>query len=242
MNIVDVFWQVTAYLKEVNLVSTFVRLFLAVVLGGIIGMERRRKRQAAGFRTHILVCVGSTLAMITNQYIYTYITNGVGDPARIGAQVISGIGFLGAGTILITGKQQIKGLTTAAGLWASAAMGLAIGIGFYSGALIGCLFIMVVITYLHKFDEVFYKRAHIVNLYIEIDGLPRFKEVLAYLRANHREVSSVDLVRPKDSDIENLGMFATISFDPKQDEQEAIESIRSLQGVTFVEELSWQTF
>lgn len=239
MSILDTLNQMASYLKEVNLLSTFVRLFLAVLLGGIIGMERRRKHQAAGFRTHILVCVGSTLAMITNQYIFTYITHGVGDPARIGAQVISGIGFLGAGTILVTGKQQIKGLTTAAGLWASAAMGLAIGIGFYSGALIGCLFIMVVITYLHKFDEVFYKRSHIVNLYIEIDGLPRFKEVLAYLRANHKEVSSVDLVRSKNSDIESMGMFVTISFDAKQDEQGAIENIRALEGVTFVEELNW---
>lgn len=239
MPLFDMLNQVASYLKEVNLLSTFVRLFLAVVLGGIIGMERRRKHQAAGFRTHILVCVGSTLAMITNQYIFTYVTGGVGDPARIGAQVISGIGFLGAGTILVTGKQQIKGLTTAAGLWASAAMGLAIGIGFYSGALIGCLFIMVVITYLHKFDEVFYKRSHIVNLYIEIDGLPRFKEVLSYLRANHKEVSSVDLVRSKNTDVEIMGMFVTISFDAKQDEQGAIENIRALEGVTFVEELNW---
>jgi hypothetical protein len=98
---------------------------------------------------------------------------------------------------------------------------------------------MVVITYLHKFDEVFYKRSHIVNLYIEIDGLPRFKEVLAYLRANHKEVSSVDLVKPKSSEISSLGLFVTISFDAKQDEQGDIENIRALEGVTFVEELNW---
>ena len=127
-------------LREINILSIIVRLTMAAICGGFIGYDRGRKRRPAGLRTHILVCIGSALVMITNQYIID-IMGYSSDPTRLGAQVISGIGFLGAGTILITGKQQVKGLTTAAGLWASACMGLAIGIGFYEGALIGCIFI-----------------------------------------------------------------------------------------------------
>ena len=105
-------------MEELNSVSIIARLCLAVLCGGIIGVERGRKGRPAGFRTHILVCLGSALAMMTNAYLIEYY--GGGDPARLGAQVISGIGFLGAGTIIVTGRQQVKGLTTAAGLWASA--------------------------------------------------------------------------------------------------------------------------
>lgn len=226
------------YLREVNLLSTFVRLALAVVLGGVIGMERGRRKQAAGFRTHILVCVGATLAMITNQYIFQVLTDGVGDPARIGAQVLSGIGFLGAGTILITGRQQIKGLTTAAGLWACAAMGLALGIGFYSGAVIGCLIIVFVITLLHRLDEAVYKRERFLRLYVELEGMQHFKTVLSYLRTRFHEVDSVELLRHGEQS-SSVGIFVTIALSPKQDSQEEMVGIRTVEGVLYVEELSW---
>jgi len=89
-----------------------------MLLGGILGIERGRKYRPAGFRTYMLVCLGTTIVMLTNQYVYE--RYGGGDPVRMGAQVISGIGFLGAGTIIVTGHNQVKGLTTAAGLWAAA--------------------------------------------------------------------------------------------------------------------------
>ena len=89
--------QLTAYLAELNPVSIFLRLLLATLCGGLIGMERGKKRRAAGFRTHILVCLGSSVTMITNQYLFTVVSNGAGDPGRLGAQVISGIGFFGGG-------------------------------------------------------------------------------------------------------------------------------------------------
>ncbi len=124
---------------DFNCISITVRLALSLLCGGVLGFERERKGRAAGFRTYMLVCMGATLVMLTNQYIHDY--TGTGDIARLGAQVISGIGFLGAGTIIVTGRNHIKGLTTAAGLWASACIGLAIGIGFYFGAIIGSFFI-----------------------------------------------------------------------------------------------------
>ena len=125
---------------DINIWSILLRLVLAVLFGGAIGVERATKRHAAGFRTYILVCVGATLAMLVNQY--TVVTFDSGDATRLGAQVISGIGFLGAGSILITSRSQVRGLTTAAGLWASACVGLAIGAGFYTAAVVTGLLIL----------------------------------------------------------------------------------------------------
>lgn len=125
------------------IIDTFhitLRLVLALVLGGLIGFEREQSSHAAGFRTHILVCLGSTLVMLLSMYgfsAFAHLENVRLDPARLAAQVISGIGFLGAGTILYTGK-SITGLTTAASLWVVAAIGLAIGAGFYYAAAITC--------------------------------------------------------------------------------------------------------
>ena len=125
------FQEFLAQLQGAGLLAVFVKLLMAAFFGGVIGLERETKRRPAGFRTFVLVCIGSTLAMTTNTYLCEMY--GTGDPATIPAQVISGIGFLGAGTIIVTRRNQVKGLTTAAGLWACASMGLAIGAGFYSG-------------------------------------------------------------------------------------------------------------
>ena len=135
-----------SYLRELNMASLLLRLILAMLCGGLLGLERGRKRRPAGSRTYMLVCLGAALTMVLSQYEYVMLTTewadvstelGIRtDVARFGAQVVNGIGFLGAGTIMITGRQQIKGLTTAAGLWASACMGLAIGAGFYESVLL----------------------------------------------------------------------------------------------------------
>ncbi len=121
----------------VNLFSTIIRLSLAFILGGVIGLEREKKGVSAGLRTHILVTVGSTLVMLTSLYIYGNYQRegGTIDPGRIAAGVITGIGFLGAGTI-IRSKEGIRGLTTAASIWVSAAIGLAVGCGYFSAAII----------------------------------------------------------------------------------------------------------
>ncbi|NLX93193.1 MAG: MgtC/SapB family protein [Clostridiales bacterium] len=130
--------------------EALLRLTLAGVFGGIIGFEREHSHRPAGFRTHILVAVGSALVMLTSSYIfieYQGLTNM--DPARLGAQVISGIGFLGAGTILREGF-SVKGLTTAASLWAVSCIGLAVGIGYYEGAFIATIFIYITLNFLKR--------------------------------------------------------------------------------------------
>ena len=131
--------ETIAYLREFHFASVVLRLALAMLLGGCIGLERGRKRRPAGFRTYMLVCLGAALTVLLSLYEFTMVTGpwsdicaeiGIKtDVSRFGAQVINGIGFLGAGTILVTGRQQVKGLTTAAGLWASACTGLAVGAG-----------------------------------------------------------------------------------------------------------------
>ena len=120
-------------LRDVTTLSVFVRLACALICGGIIGIERSYKRRPAGFRTHILICIGAAITTLTSQYLYLnmhYFT----DMARLGAQVVAGIGFIGAGTIIVTKRQRVKGLTTAAGLWTSGIIGLTFGGGFYEAA------------------------------------------------------------------------------------------------------------
>lgn len=122
-------------LRHLTILSILVRFLMAFLFGGIIGLERGRRQQAAGLRTHMMVCIGAASTMIVSEYMVKY-AGATGDVMRLSAQVVSGIGFLGAGTIIVTKQNRIRGLTTAASLWASACMGIVIGSGFYECALI----------------------------------------------------------------------------------------------------------
>ncbi len=143
----------------VNNYEILIRLALACILGGVIGIERERNRHPAGLRTHILVCVGATLVMLCNIYIFEQYKESANiDPTRMGAQVISGIGFLGAGTIIKEGL-SIRGLTTAASLWAVACLGISIGIGFYAGAIITTSIVLIILVFFSKFEYLFYGKS-----------------------------------------------------------------------------------
>ena len=128
-------------LREINTLTILFRMVLAIICGGLIGIERSIKNRPAGFRTHILIIVGATTASLTGHYIYLNMSLPT-DMSRLGAQVITGLGFIGAGTIIVTGQKTVKGLTTAAGLWATGIVGLAIGAGFYEGAIVGTIAIL----------------------------------------------------------------------------------------------------
>lgn len=164
-DIIEILKQIGILLKELNLLSVTVRVMLAVICGGIIGAERGRAHQPAGMRTYMLVCLGAAIVMSTGQYMYD--TFGAGDPSRLGAQVISGIGFLGAGSIIISGKTKVRGLTTAAGLWTSASIGLAIGIGFYSAGIIGTVVVYLIMTQFKKVEYSMLVDSTCYGLYIE---------------------------------------------------------------------------
>jgi len=230
--------EFAAYLKELNTVSILFRFALATLCGSLIGFERGKRRHAAGLRTHIIVCIGATAVMLVNQYSVTYI-NPNSDPARMGAQVISGIGFLGAGTIVITGSQrnqQVKGLTTAAGLWASACMGLCIGIGFYLGAVIMCAFLFVVIVVLNQVDERYLKSSSMLRLYLEYSPTTPFSSILGALRREGWNMTHIEPLQHIGSG--NASILLEIqSRHRKWDAQKVLELVRSVEGVLFVEEV-----
>ena len=153
-------------LRDLNLLSVIVRMVLAMIFGGTIGFERGLRQRAAGLRTHMLLCVGAASTMLVSQYMYA--SYGVGDPARLSAQVLSGIGFLGAGTIIINRRNQVKGLTTAATLWATACMGLAVGSGFYECALVMYVLLIFILLLVSILDNKYLKIETSTAIYLEV--------------------------------------------------------------------------
>ena len=139
-------------LHELTFLSMVLRFLTATLAGAVIGYSRGKAQHAAGLRTHILVCIGAAGAMIVGEYLVS-VKGFDTDAARIPAQVISGIGFLGAGSIIVTGRSHVTGLTTAAGLWASACMGLAAGAGYFSCVLVMCVLILLVLEILYQVDK-----------------------------------------------------------------------------------------
>ncbi len=222
-------------LAEMNIVSTLIRLLLALVCGGILGIERGRKKRPAGFRTYMLVCLGAALVMMTNEYIYKIY--GTVDPSRMGAQVISGIGFLGAGTIIVTRYNRVKGLTTAAGLWAAACIGLAIGIGYYSGAVIGCIMIFVAMAALHNVDERVMADTKVLNLYVEFEKLAYISKFIEYIKELNIKISDLEITRS--NAVEETGVAALISVKlPKKQSHAAIISLlHAADGINNIEEV-----
>lgn len=220
---------------ELNIFSIVLRLVLALLFGGLIGLERGAERHPAGFRTHILVCVGAALAMITNQYMVDIWPAQV-DPSRIGAQVITGVGFLGAGTIILTGQNKIRGLTTAAGLWASACIGLAVGIGFYSGALIGTVLIYISLELLPRIEAAVYRKAGNLALYIEVTDRAVFKTVMESLKAQGITIEDMDFSRGSVLTQQGVGFSVRLRLPRKLAADSVIDSLNRIEGVTLVDE------
>lgn len=228
--------NVINYLRQVNTISIIARLTLAAICAGIIGAERGRKRRPAGFRTHMLVCMGSAMIMITSQYM-SDVLGMEGDASRMGAQVISGIGFLGAGTIIVVGKNQVKGLTTAAGLWACACMGLAIGIGFYEGAIISCIFLYGVVTGLHKLD--LYARTHsrILDVYVELQDITGVTNFIRTVKSDGTKISNIEVKKSSELDNEqNVGLTMTLTLAERWDHSDYMLQLHNIEGVSTVEE------
>ena len=229
-------WKwITTYLGEVNALSTFVRLALAMFCGGVLGMERGKKNRPAGFRTYMLVCVGATLVMLTNQYICK--VYGTGDPARLGAQVISGIGFLGAGTIIVTGRNRVRGLTTAAGLWADACVGLAIGIGFYSGAIIGCTLILVVMSVLHQMDDRMTANTKTLDMYMEFQKMSDLGAFMSKIKGFGMKISEIEITKSNNAEDVGVAVLLTLKLEKKRPHTEIIELLSQVEGVIYIEEI-----
>lgn len=223
-------------LRELNMASVCLRVFLALIVGGILGIERGRQNRPAGLRTYAIVCLGATLVMMTNQYIYQ--TFGNVDVSRMGAQVVSGIGFLGAGTIMVTNHRQIKGITTAAGMWMAACCGLAIGIGFYEGAVIGGIIVFVVLEFLEKTDRIIRNYSNIVEVYLEMDGKKTLGDFLTYARELQFNVFNIQVNKNKYSKNRELSVVLTLESQKRRTQEEMLAAIGEIEGVSFVEKLS----
>ena len=221
-------------LYEFNDVTALIRLLIALVASGILGMERTRKLRPAGMRTYMLVCIGSCSTMLAGIYLYEMFGPGF-DPARMAAQVISGIGFIGAGTIMVAPHQKVRGLTTAAGLWAVACLGINIGVGNYVIAL--GVFVSMLITMLvaDKLEVIFFRhlrRVHVTILMQSLEIVPFIRDTMKTLDIS---LSNLEFAQA----IENKGVSMTCYLRLKRriHHKTAIDLLESVTGVLYVEML-----
>ena len=200
------FWE---FINNFGEISSILRLLLAAVLGGLIGSERGRHGRAAGMRTHILICLGAAMTALTGLYI-SHIGS-TGDITRISAQVISGIGFLGVGTILIRHNSIVMGLTTAAGMWSTAAIGIAVGYGFYLGAIIATAICIITATGLSRLER---RRKNVTHFYAEITADENTDSIVEAIRSMEDGDIAVDIVLAKSNSSGRLGLIIDVR-DPK---------------------------
>ena len=224
-----------------------IRLSVASLCGGLIGIERGRKHRAAGFRTYMLVCMGAALTMVLGTYLSVMLAGDLWaleslpadfkkvDVSRFGAQVINGIGFVGAGTIIITGRQQIKGMTTAAGLWASACMGLAIGAGFYSAALIGCACIILTIVVFSKLETFILAHSRNVNVYVEFEHPDDLSEIIERIKLQEVRIFDVEVTKAMGGNLPHA--IFSLQLPKKTSHTLVMTAIAEVEHVRAIEEL-----
>ena len=226
-------------------IEIIIRVVLSLVIGSIFGLERGSKSQPAGIRTHSIVCMAACLIMMTNEFVsYKFVK---GDTTRLVAQVISGVGFLGAGTILITDKKKVTGLTTAAGIWASAGIGLAIGVGFYEGALLVAISVWSVISMFQPLKKYLQSRSKVIELYIVVKSTEAYNRVLVYcaengIRLNDSRTAFGDVNSERieyfDVPDKRIASFMTLELSGKFEHLKLMEEIANIVGVIYVEEVS----
>jgi len=220
-----------AWLRDFHLVSVLIRLALSILVGGMIGMERGKHGRAAGLRTHILVCLGSALTPMIGLYMNQHLGMDA-DPLRIAAQVISGIGFLGAGTILVKGRFQITGLTTASGLWATAAIGLCLGAGFYEGGLIAALLTVIAITVFSKLELRLNRNHTRFGIYLEVKSVEHVRRLLDHLHESYT-VSDLQVTPPRSATPGHVGIEASIYASSTLSVADVARDLENLEEVSF---------
>lgn len=191
----DTVIKTVEYLEDINVSSICLRIIMSMFCGGVIGIERGKAHQPAGMRTYMLVCMGAAMVMLTGQYMYYHFQTG--DPARLGAQVVSGIGFLGAGSIIISGNTRIRGLTTAAGLWTAACIGLSIGIGFYEAGIIATIAVSLIMTQLKKLEYRIIFEDVWVGVYVEMDDSVRMADISKEIADFGLEIGEIQVGKKK---------------------------------------------
>jgi len=240
---------ITAFdgIRELNIVSLLIKVFLAVLFGGLIGLERGQKHRAAGSRTYMIVCLGAAMTIMLAQYdsfmLLTHLkkmaeaVDAKVDITRFAASAVNGIGFLGAGTIIVTGRQEVKGLTTAAGLWASACMGIAIGAGFYECAIMGFLLILITTVLFNRLGSWIVTRARNMDLYVEFDKMENLGEIISTIKEMEIQIFDVDIQREKTSNGVTVGAVLSTRLPKGQTHSHVMSKISKFDFVTLVDEI-----
>jgi putative Mg2+ transporter-C (MgtC) family protein len=218
--------------------NIILRLLVSAIAGIVIGIDREIKNKGAGIKTYALVCIGACMAMIVNEYVLREYPASNTDVTRLGAQVISGIGFLGAGTILVTGHDKIRGLTTAAGIWASAGIGLAAGIGFITGAILGLAFIFFIIHILNPFDQYLKRQVRDITVFVIFKDGNAALQMENALHSRGIELKNIQFKREIGSDV-GVSAVATLRLPAGPDKSEILLWLRSLSNVAYIQEITF---
>ncbi len=224
--------NVIAYLRDFHIVTVLLRVVLAALAGALVGFERAAHGRAAGLRTHMAVSVGAALTVMIGLYAVNVLQI-PSDPLRIAAQVVSGVGFLGAGTILLRrGGSQIQGLTTAAGLWAVATIGLAMGLGFYEGALLATLMVVLTLSLVSRLESFMNRKRQRAFVYLEIQDVSMVKSTLDVLKSEFGAVE-LQVTPPRSSTSPHVGVEALVRIPPKTSVDDELTRMEKLNGVVF---------
>ena len=223
-------------LRDFGFLAAGIRMLLAVICGGLIGLERTYHRRPAGLRTHMLICLGASMTTMISQYLLLNL-NYFTDMSRIGAQVVAGIGFIGAGTIVVNQNQKVRGLTTAAGLWTCAIVGLTLGAGFYEGGLIVTGAVLLAEVVFSRFEGLILLGSPEVNLRIRYVGKRAMDRMLQYFRKNHIKITKMQVFQPQETGDRFPSTVILLHLSKKIRRTEFLRTIRYLEGIISVEEL-----
>ncbi|MBE6548305.1 MAG: MgtC/SapB family protein [Ruminococcaceae bacterium] len=220
---------------DLDWLSVTVRLVLAVFLGGFIGIERERKGRAAGFRTHILICLGAAMTTLTSQYI-VFELGYYADLSRIGAQVIAGVGFIGAGTVMVIKRRQIKGITTAAGIWTAAIVGLCCGAGFYEGAVLATVLVLLVEILFSRLENVIASRQTVMNIYVEYSESGQLVYIVDAIKKYGSSIIGLEVRNGAKEQDRPCAIFS-LRLSKKYSYERLANSIKKVNGVLNVEKI-----
>ncbi len=225
------------FLREPDLLGMTVRVLLALLCGGVIGMEREGKRRPAGFRTHILICLGAAMTTATSQYLYVTMHYPI-SVSRMGAQVIAGVSFIGAGAIMMTKWRRVRGLTTAAGLWVVAIVGLCCGTAFYEGAIYATVLVLVAEVFFSKLEYRILRDMREVTIYAEYGQPSCLEAIVAKCHMLGVKIVDVEITHRSGEKGENGGSSAVLALHSRQgsSREDILRELAGVEGVTTVME------
>lgn len=227
--------EVFSALRGVDLWGVSARIITAVLCGGLIGIEREYKRRSAGFRTHILICLGAAMTTATGQYLYLTMHYPT-DVSRLGAQVVAGVGFIGAGTIIMTKRRRVRGLTTAAGLWVAAIVGLCCGAGFYEGALYTTGIVLIAEMFFSRIEYRLMRSVREINIYVEYANPSCLEDIMERCRSAGVKVLDVEITK-KGEESKSTCAILTLQMPRGSGYEDTLNEIGKADGLVAIEKV-----